>query len=276
MVEYASQLSGCPIAAITFIDEHRQWFKAKVGDTVKETPRSISFCAHTILSDDPLIIEDATKDERFEKNPDVIEGLNIRFYAGVAIYSRNKHRLGAVCVIDNKPRKSNEKLIASLRLVSKEVSNLLGLHVRNKVLEVYSQETLENSVNSHQLFFEKAALPCWIYDLETLKFLQVNEAAIKKYGYTKEEFLNLTVYDIREKNEKLMIHQLVQGNNTSTGTTISPSVHCTKFKDIVQVEVTIREIVYMGKAARMATINDVSEKERFKSMMEDQKSLCKR
>src|SRR5688572_17160663 len=51
----AAKLSGCPIAAISFIDSNRQWFKANYGDDTKETPRDVSFCAHTILSDDALV-----------------------------------------------------------------------------------------------------------------------------------------------------------------------------------------------------------------------------
>ncbi|MBC7880101.1 MAG: sensor domain-containing diguanylate cyclase [Anaerolineae bacterium] len=93
-----------PISAISLVDEERQWFKSIQGITANETPRSVAFCAHAILQNEPLIIEDATKDDRFCKNPLVTDAPIIRFYAGFPISISKDVRIGTLCAIDNKPR----------------------------------------------------------------------------------------------------------------------------------------------------------------------------
>src|SRR4029079_13310233 len=74
-----------PIVLVSLIDQTRQWYKSCYGIDVKETGRDVSFCAHAILSDDPLIILDASADPRFHDNPLVTGDPNVRFYAGAPL-----------------------------------------------------------------------------------------------------------------------------------------------------------------------------------------------
>src|SRR5215203_5297155 len=85
IVELASQVCQTPIALITFLDDKRQWFKAKKGFSLRETDIQISFCTHTVKGDDILMVKDTIKDERFSDNPLVTSYPNVRFYAGVPI-----------------------------------------------------------------------------------------------------------------------------------------------------------------------------------------------
>ena len=82
--ELARELAGTEIALITLVDADRQWFKSCVGlaPGVRETPRQISFCGHTILQRDPLIVNDTLEDPRFVDNPLVTAEPRLRFYAG--------------------------------------------------------------------------------------------------------------------------------------------------------------------------------------------------
>ena len=117
LLEVAAHIYGCPIAAITFIDNNRQWLKSKIGIDTKESPREVSFCSHIILENKVLVVQDAKEDERFCDNPVVTSGVRIRFYAGAPIISKAGYRLGAVCVIDNQPRELAKEQTRMLRII---------------------------------------------------------------------------------------------------------------------------------------------------------------
>ena len=101
----ASHICAAPIALVSLVDESRQWFKARLGTEVGETPRDVAFCAHAILEPgDLFIIPDALEDPRFASNPLVLGDPHIRFYAGAALVSPEGLPLGTLCVFDSVPR----------------------------------------------------------------------------------------------------------------------------------------------------------------------------
>ena len=93
-----------PIALVTFVQETEQMIRGAVGLDIQSMRRADSFCAHTILSDDVMIVEDATRDPRFADNPLVTGPPFIRFYAGAPLITDDGFRLGAFCVIGDTPR----------------------------------------------------------------------------------------------------------------------------------------------------------------------------
>lgn len=112
-----------PIVLISLVDSQRQWFKSCQGLVVRETPRNISFCGHTILSDQLFIVPDALLDPRFADNPLVVNAPNIRFYAGQPLHARDGSLLGTLCVIDDKPRDLSETQRDDLRVLADMVEN---------------------------------------------------------------------------------------------------------------------------------------------------------
>jgi GAF domain-containing protein len=104
IVRQAARSFDTPIALVSLIDENRQWFKAKVGLEMRETPRSMSFCTHAIRNEAVMVVEDARLDDRFADNPLVTGDPNIRFYAGAPLKTSCGRRIGTLCVIDRLAR----------------------------------------------------------------------------------------------------------------------------------------------------------------------------
>ena len=123
----ASFICDVPIALVSLIDATRQWFKAEVGLGIRETDRSIAFCAHAIEGDDLFVVGDATQDARFKENPLVLGDPNIRFYAGSPLQTAEGYNLGTLCVIDNKPRELTPAQRDALQALGRQVVKLLEL-----------------------------------------------------------------------------------------------------------------------------------------------------
>jgi len=115
-----------PISLVSLIDRDRQWFKARYGIGVKETPREHAFCAHAIKSDELYVVPDASQNPLFSANPLVTGAPDIRFYAGAPLITPDKFRLGTLCVIDNKPRQEmSQDARVILALLARMVVNAL-------------------------------------------------------------------------------------------------------------------------------------------------------
>lgn len=118
--ELARRIAGTEIGIVSLVDENRQWFKSCVGAPLgqQETPRQVSFCGHTILQRDPLIISDALQDLRFADNPLVTGDPGVRFYAGFPLITSNGFVLGSLCAISRRPHQLTPEQIDSLRRLS--------------------------------------------------------------------------------------------------------------------------------------------------------------
>ena len=104
LTRLAARVFETPIAFVSLLDRDRQWFKARYGLSIAETPRDVAICAYTIMSSDVMIVLDTTLDDRFAKNPFVTGPPFIRFYAGAPLRTRSGCNLGALCVADQQPR----------------------------------------------------------------------------------------------------------------------------------------------------------------------------
>lgn len=99
IVSMAARVLSVPVATVTLVDADRQWFKACVGVPNQSVAREHSFCAHTILTDQLLVVPDLTADPRFRDNPLVAGAPLVRFYAGVPLAGEDGSLVGVLCIM---------------------------------------------------------------------------------------------------------------------------------------------------------------------------------
>ena len=153
IAEVASFICDTPIALVAFQDEERNWFKAAIGtEGVRESPRQISFCQHTIMGEEVYEVTDASQDALFADNPLVCNDPRIRFYAGAPLVDQEGFRLGTLCVVDQKPKRLTDRQKSSLQVLADEVMARLQLRMLlHKEVEVNKMRSNFISMATHQL-----------------------------------------------------------------------------------------------------------------------------
>jgi len=124
ITQLVARFCDTPIALISLVDEHRQWFKSRLGLEARETPRRISFCTYTIEGEGIFEVPDASQDPRFADNPLVTGEPTIRFYAGIPLTSPDGFNLGTLCVIDRRPRQLTAEQRDTLERLGRQVTRL--------------------------------------------------------------------------------------------------------------------------------------------------------
>ncbi|WP_025742255.1 sensor histidine kinase [Aquimarina pacifica] len=196
-----SYICDVPISLITLLDKERNFLKSHYGVPFNESPRNISFCGHTILSEEPItIIEDARKDHRFEGNPLVTDYKAI-FYAGAPLVDSDGFKLGTLCVYDHKPRKLSEKQLDALLAMSKQVVSLFEQRYQNFKL-IKFQETLRKRNEDLQKFASrvshdlKSPLANIISITELLK--DSNEDKLNEESLQYLEYLKISSHSLKD------------------------------------------------------------------------------
>ncbi|WP_163831912.1 sensor domain-containing phosphodiesterase [Spartinivicinus ruber] len=163
-----ADIFNVPIALVSLVDTHRQWFKSACGLNVSQTPRDISFCGHAIFESEILVVENAVEDKRFSKNPLVIDKPFIRFYAGAVLRGPRKQPVGTCCIIDYKARSFSDKDRKHLLVFSHLIEN--ELHKTFKILQ------LKNECISNAYFNSVTHLPSQKLFLDRLEHSIVNHS----------------------------------------------------------------------------------------------------
>lgn len=150
----AARVCGTPISLVSLVDESRQWFKSRYGITASETPKEIAFCSHAILDPSrPLVVEDASQDERFADNPLVAGHPHIMFYAGVPLrVGAERLPVGTLCVIDRRPASLSEDQLILLTALARQVELLLELRTQRRELEDRLIASAENEARTRSIF----------------------------------------------------------------------------------------------------------------------------
>ena len=181
LTRMAKRMFGVPIALVSLVDENRQWFKSCIGLDAGETSRDVSFCGHAILGDGVFIIPNALEDNLFADNPLVLGDPKIRFYAGCPL-GLNGHKLGTLCILDQKPRSFEKDDIEALKDLASMVERELA------AVQLATLDELTNISNrrgfmvlaQHSLnLCARQKIPAALVFLDLDKFKPIND----KYGH---------------------------------------------------------------------------------------------
>lgn len=195
----AQRLFDVPIALISLVDASRQWVKSRAGLDVEQIPREMSFCAHAILGRGPFVVRDARVDPRFSDNPLVTGEPAIRFYAGWPLADPAGHTLGALCLIDRRPRQLSEADLQVLR----DLAALAEQELTNRELLAVCA-SLRESEERFRVLVESSPSGLVVVD-ETGTIRLVNARLERQFGYSRAELLGqpidmLVPVDVRSKH----------------------------------------------------------------------------
>lgn len=145
----AAQICDVPVALVSLVDAERQWFKSHHGVDISETDLERSVCAHAILGDDVLVIEDCATDPRTALNPLVTSEMGMRFYAGAPLIGVDGLPYGSLCVIDTVPRSLTGVQVEALKRLARQAVRLLEarITIRERSEALAQAETLKAEID---------------------------------------------------------------------------------------------------------------------------------
>jgi len=219
IVRLVCTICSVPTALISFVDADRQWFKARTGMAVDQTPRDMSFCAHALGRQTLLIVPDTALDDRFAANPLVTDGPQVRFYAGAPLVTPEGELLGTLCVLDSKPRTLTDEQQEALLILSRQVMAQLELRRRIAQQQRTMQERgkVTERLRLLEAAVEKANDVILITEADPFDKLgpaivYVNPAFTRMTGYTPEEVLGKTPRILQGPDTDLAVSAEIRAN----------------------------------------------------------------
>lgn len=194
VVHIASRMFNMPVAAVNMIGNDHVFFAASVGVGEVDMRRDVSFCAHAITQSDVMVVPDARLDDRFHDNPLVTGEANLRFYAGVPLFSPQGFALGALCIIDGKPHNDFTKEDRQ-RLV--ELSKMAADRLELRRIEVAVQRSRPN----FEEYAGSAITPVVWFD-EDVNIIEWNQAAAQSHGYQLSDKVHLQFDKLLSEQER--------------------------------------------------------------------------
>ena len=212
LVKLAVLICATPIAAISFIDADRQWFKSCLGMQIEEVDRALSFCTHTIEGQEPLHVTDARLDPRFAENPYVVGPPNIRYYLGVPLLTREGHALGTLSVMDVVPREMGEAQLHAITVLAAQVMNQLevrALDLKQLVAPKHVENELRESDKRFARLFSSTAAGISLSE-PSGQFIQANPSFCKLVGYAEEELRSLNFLQLMHADDRAQSQAMLQ------------------------------------------------------------------
>jgi PAS domain S-box-containing protein len=239
-------------------------------------PGLATYCAIDVAGEDGELARRVCVPECFPLAPNAPHGPEIVMRTGEPELVGDAARLedglrSLLCV----PLTTGERTLGALTLLSSEQRyGALELELASEIARrTAAAIEIERSEQRYRMLFDASPMPMWVYDADTLKFLAVNDAAIRHYGYARDEFLGMRILDIRPSEE---IPRLLE-NVKSEGGPGSPRPdtwrHRRKDGSIIDVEISAGRITFKGRRAALVLAHDVSERKRLERRLADAEKM---
>ncbi len=265
----ASYICQTPVAMISLIDADRQWMKSVVGYPALVLPRDISFCAHTIMEPEMLVVEDAVRDERFANNPLVVQEPLVRFYAGVPVFSYDGLALGSLCVLDRTPRKLSPEQLQALKALSHQVHDQMELRRSLGELkaamdeQIHAQELIRRDRERFRDILETSRDGILVEKDERIAFM--NTAYAKLFGCeSPDELMGLHISELAAPDD---LERLLEYGRIRARKEAAPNFYEFKIKRrdngaLVELDASVSDFFHGDAHYIITFVRDISERKR--------------
>jgi PAS domain S-box-containing protein len=266
MTDLACYICKTPIAAISLVDEDRQWFKAISGLDARQTGRDVAFCAHAILQPDVFVVADATQDERFRDNPLVTSGPDIRYYAGVPLITSDGFALGTLCVIDREPRQLAAEQLDALKTLADQTVTQLELRYSVKKTKEYVE-----ALQLAEMVYKNSSDGMMVAD-EQNRVIAINPSFTRLTGYSQDEVVGQNPSFLKSGRQDAAFYRQMWDSIASTGGWQGEIWNRRKNGEIYAELLTINAIAKPdgGIERYVALFSDITEKKLTEEKLETQ------
>jgi PAS domain S-box-containing protein len=230
---------------------HWDFWVDKVDPLPPPLPVGEGFSSYVLRTGRPLLLTEELKARMYEEGKFTKSGSDSPSWLGVPL--RTPARTIGVLAVQHYEKDG----VYSQRDL--EFLSSVGDHIALAIERKRAEDGLQQSEARYRSLFEANPFPMWVYDLETLSFLEINDAAISHYGYRREEFLSMTLDDIRPTADKPRLLANVVEAADHGGDNAGLWKHRKKDGSVIDVEITSHVLDYGGRSAKLVLALDVTE-----------------
>jgi two-component system, cell cycle sensor histidine kinase and response regulator CckA len=275
ITELAARLFKAPFAAIGFLDRERQWYKSRFGLSITDTPREGSFARYAVLSDEPLVVPDAARDERFN-GPVLVGSIKVRFYAGAPLVTPEGFRIGTLAVMDTRPRAGlTEEELVTLTDLAAVVMHELDLEQELAEARLKSGSETEGEAKFRALM--ESASQAIIAINQRGRIEVVNNKAEELFGYERNEMIGqpleiLLPQRLRDSHVGHRTQYFGHPHPRPMGIGMDLSGRRSDGREF-PVEISLNYVEVGGRSLAISFITDISERQRLEGQLRQSQKM---